>query len=770
MSEPQKQRSVKTNSVEVRKVDALLGKLSKLVRSDERAATPRRRVETAELVFTIDEEQATITGYCENLPAALDIPDAIEGFPVSAIAEGVFEGVEKLQSVRGPGSLVQIGRRAFADCKNLGVVTFQDGLETIQAEAFRGCAALTDVSLPASVNQINRYSFAECTALEAIELPEELRVINKGTFEGATALASVALPYGLTRIGMDSFRDCKSLQSLYYYSMRGISDVMITDRDLKLESLPTLIEHIGSNAFLNCTSLRRVEIPRNVVEISTRAFSGCRRLRYVGLHNRIKSIGAHAFRGCVNLKNIRVPYGCKDIGTYAFSVKTTVIASRTSFAARYCQDSEQPWRAPSTRGAKLSSTMVPRQSSSAEHEPFYTRRQVAAAVERYEIRHPSYRTVKREEQLTRGEVPASRFSYDGEVYHGAAQRADFARIMVVGDLMSRLRQQTAAAATAGTPYDFAFEHVRDLFAEADFVSGNLETAISPSAPYTLEMEHVDARPHLNTPPEFLSAIRRAGIDCVTNAQNHVYDAGTRGVFETLDAANANQLMHTGAFVSGEDRRFLVVDLGGIRIGILAYLDSARQMMKKANFTKVGLETMFPYFDEEKITADVAAAREAGAEYVIANCHWGREYTPQITDRQREFARKIADAGADYIVGAHSHCVQPHEVITSSDGRRVPCLWSAGNFISDINLKPPITRDTLIVDLLLHRRDDGKVYLANEAYHACRIMNLRVDDGEDRDYTVVPTYTDLGGRDLNNSLHDAKRRIEAVVGPEFKPVG
>lgn len=767
MSEAQRQ---KTNPIQGLSVDGLLGKLSKLVRPGRSEVPAGKRVELDDLIFSIDEDQATIIGHLPTLPSELVIPDSVEGVPVAAIAQGAFEGAEQLESVSGPGALTTIGQRAFANCKGLTAVKFQDGLETIQAEAFRGCEALDTVDLPASVNQINRYAFADCVSMSEIELPEELNVINRGTFQGAISLTSVGLPYNLTRIGMDSFRDCKALRSLYYYSMRGISDIMITDRDLKLESLPTHVEYIGASAFRNCDSLRRIEIPRNVVEISTRAFSGCRRLRYVGLHNRVKSIGAHAFRGCINLKTIRVPFGCKHVGTYAFSAKTTVIASKTSYTAGYCQDNEQPWRAPSLRGSKLSSAMIPRAEGEEEQSAFYTKRQLAAAIERYEIRRPSYRIMKREQAYTRGPVPRSRFEYVDGVYQGVAKRADFARIMVVGDLMSRFRQQTIAAGYEDSlPYDFSFEHVRDLFAEADFVSGNLETTISPSAPYTLEMEHVDARPHLNTPPEFLSAVRRAGIDCVTNAQNHVYDSGTRGVFETLEAANQNQLMHTGAFVSPQDQRFLLVDLGGIRIGVVAYLDSARQMMKKANFTKAGLDTMFPYFDAEKVNQDIADARAAGAEYVIANCHWGREYTPEITERQREFAQRVADAGADYIVGAHSHCVQPYETLTSSDGRMVPCLWSAGNFISDINLKPPITRDTLIVDLLLHRDEQGKVYLADEAYHPCRIMNLRVDDGEDRDYTVVPTSIDLGGSELNASLREAHQRIVNVIGPDFKAV-
>ena len=40
-----------------------------------------------------------------------------------------------------------------------------------------------------------------------------------------------------------------------------------------------------------------------------------------------------------------------------------------------------------------------------------------------------------------------------------------------------------------------------------------------------------------------------------------------------------------------------------------------------------------------------------------------------------------DAGADLIIGAHPHVVEPLEILVADDGREVPCYWSLGNFIS-----------------------------------------------------------------------------------------
>ena len=105
-----------------------------------------------------------------------------------------------------------------------------------------------------------------------------------------------------------------------------------------------------------------------------------------------------------------------------------------------------------------------------------------------------------------------------------------------------------------------------------------------------------------------------------NAQNHIYDAGTRGIFETVAEVNRAQLMHVGVNCGEEDKRYLLLDVNGIKIALLAYMDSARQKMKRVNFSKRGLSQLFNYFDESQIEHDVSSAREDGAEFIIAYCH------------------------------------------------------------------------------------------------------------------------------------------------------
>lgn len=336
---------------------------------------------------------------------------------------------------------------------------------------------------------------------------------------------------------------------------------------------------------------------------------------------------------------------------------------------------------------------------------------------------------------------------------------------MVGDVMATHRQQVAAA-RGGEDFDFSFgfEHIRGLLSRSDLAIANLESMVSPSAPYALEREHVNARPHLNSPPALLSAMRNAGFDCVMNAQNHIYDTGTQGIFETLDQMNQHGLMHTGAFAGPGDQRFLCVDVGGIRVGLVSFMDGARQRMKKANFTKTGRDHLLSTLEEDRVRQDIADARAAGAEFVVAYCHWGREYTTTITDRQSGFATMVANAGADFIFGSHSHCIQPYVVLTADDGRRVPCLYSGGNFLSSINVKPPIARDSLVFELTLARSQDGTVGIESEVAHPCRIMNLA--DGDERNFAVVPT-ADRSGAFTRDVLVEVEQRILQTLGGSLR---
>jgi len=81
----------------------------------------------------------------------------------------------------------------------------------------------------------------------------------------------------------------------------------------------------------------------------------------------------------------------------------------------------------------------------------------------------------------------------------------------------------------------------------------------------------------------------------------------------------------------------------------------------------------------RVKQDVAAARAAGADFVIVFPHWGIEYTAQTTARQRSLAHAAVDAGADLVIGSHPHWAGGIEVY-----KGVPIFYCLGDFVFDID--------------------------------------------------------------------------------------
>ena len=244
----------------------------------------------------------------------------------------------------------------------------------------------------------------------------------------------------------------------------------------------------------------------------------------------------------------------------------------------------------------------------------------------------------------------------------------------------------------------SFVYTREILRRGDLVIGNLETMVSQSSPLGMQIHRLEDKPYLNAPASYLDALKYAGYDLLTMANNHNVDTGLRGIYETLRNVNDWGFMHTGLFSSESDDRYSIVEVNGMRIGMVSY--AAFYNDKDSNLTESGQDVLLNRYASDKAKADIRAARKAGAEFVIAFIHWGAENTHDTTWNQEQYARTLARAGADYIVGSHPHALQRYDIIETSDGREVPVIYSMGNFLS--NMQRDINNDTMILQLNLQR--------------------------------------------------------------------
>jgi poly-gamma-glutamate synthesis protein (capsule biosynthesis protein) len=212
---------------------------------------------------------------------------------------------------------------------------------------------------------------------------------------------------------------------------------------------------------------------------------------------------------------------------------------------------------------------------------------------------------------------------------------------------------------------------------ADIALVNLETPVSPS-------HHVPrSGVRFNVHAEFVRALADAGIDGVSVANNHAYDQGARAVGETVATLRAAGVRPAGGALAGEDPLEPVeYALAGSTLCVIAatrihnYFSVAP---RDASAPRVAAaEPFWPQHEHALLAAVRHARTHCGA--VLVSLHSGAEYTTAPLARDRAFFRRVADAGADVVIGHHPHTTQPIEVYAAGH-RRVPIFYSLGNLIS-----------------------------------------------------------------------------------------
>jgi Putative enzyme of poly-gamma-glutamate biosynthesis (capsule formation) len=228
--------------------------------------------------------------------------------------------------------------------------------------------------------------------------------------------------------------------------------------------------------------------------------------------------------------------------------------------------------------------------------------------------------------------------------------------------------------------------LRELLSGADITLVNLEGPAPDEHSY-----HADGY-IFTMDPALLSGLRDAGIDAVSLANNHIINGGQVGVVDTVRNLDAVGIAHFGA---GADlttaRQPAWLTVRGLRIAALGY--NAIRPDLGATTTSAGAAPL----DLAAARADIAAARAAGADLVVVMPHWGTEYTDLLTDKQRTAADGLVAAGADLVLGSHSHWAGPIGMV-----RDHLVIYSLGDFVFDLNHDEQ-TQEAVIAELTFSGR-------------------------------------------------------------------
>lgn len=281
----------------------------------------------------------------------------------------------------------------------------------------------------------------------------------------------------------------------------------------------------------------------------------------------------------------------------------------------------------------------------------------------------------------------------------------------------------------GDPH-YLYNEVRHLIREADLAVGTLNATISDYAPRTgCIITYVLVGGSQNA-----DALAEAGFDVMSVATNHIKncgigDCGNRAFFDTLDNLRRVGITPVGAGENlAEAMQPVVVTIEGVRFGIVSL--GMVEPMAFASDQEPGIAVL----NDENLYAAIQAARQM-ADVVIAMPHWGPEDSAYPNEYQLHYAQVAVDAGADLVVGNHTHVVQAIQQINDVD-----VFYGLGNFVFDQNWDLAHQQGVILLVkfegsrylgsefIPTHVDMDGTVHIANDE-EAAQIL-ARIQDASD----------------------------------------
>ncbi|HEX9035530.1 MAG TPA: CapA family protein [Ktedonobacterales bacterium] len=226
---------------------------------------------------------------------------------------------------------------------------------------------------------------------------------------------------------------------------------------------------------------------------------------------------------------------------------------------------------------------------------------------------------------------------------------------------------------------FPFNSVADALKGFDLTVGNLECVVSrlgspQPKQYTFEAD-----------PMGYGRLVDAGYSIMSVANNHSGDYGKSAFMDMLTHLPSHGITPVGGGANLEAAHQPVIrTIRSTTIGFLAYCQ-----IEPFSFAATPSTPGHAWLDAALMAADIRALRPK-VDYLIVFTHWGIEYHPVESGEQQAMAQVAIDAGADFVVGAHPHVIQP-----SSTYRGKPIVFSLGNFVFDEMYSEDVRRGNVL---------------------------------------------------------------------------
>ncbi|MBR4295622.1 MAG: CapA family protein [Clostridia bacterium] len=325
------------------------------------------------------------------------------------------------------------------------------------------------------------------------------------------------------------------------------------------------------------------------------------------------------------------------------------------------------------------------------------------------------------------------------------------------------RDAKSIAIAGGRTYNFApiYENILSIIKNADISFINQET------PTAGEEFGYNSYPRFNAPQDLAYDIVEAGFDIVNLATNHMLDAGSQGLKNTIEFWNTLPVMTVGGYLDNADyENIRIYEKDDISIAFLSFTYGTNGLSLRS-----GYDIVIPYIDEDEIQIQIEAAKEL-ADLVFVSMHWGSEYKFTPNTQQKSLANMMAKLGVDVIIGHHPHVLQPIEWIDSGngDGHRTLCVYSLGNLAAEQEYDYNLVGGIITFDIV---RKKGKisienpilvptVYYYNRSFYK-NSVHLMENFTEDMAKSIGLSYY---GR--STTLQKLMSYVKQTISPEFLP--
>ena len=276
--------------------------------------------------------------------------------------------------------------------------------------------------------------------------------------------------------------------------------------------------------------------------------------------------------------------------------------------------------------------------------------------------------------------------------------------------------------------NFIFRNVKDIFAEDDLTIANFEGVLADD--YTIPSRKKNNSFLFLAPTSYVEALRNNSVEAVTMENNHVGDFGEDGIASTIKTMDEAGIVWSNAKSAG------YYEAQGVKIAMLAY-QTLNQPISSEELKSV-------------VASDIAAAKQT-CDLVIVSFHWGEEKDYAPKSNQVMLGRAAIDAGADLVLGHHSHRINPIECY---QGRYI--VYSLANCSFAGNSKPS-DMFTFIFQTRF-RIKDGQI-IGNPF----RIIPCRISSRKDyNDFAITPLTDQSNITTILNTMKNNSKNLDYAV--------